>query len=70
MGEDVWGYARFSSLLTLDYLLLMEIVQFPSRGTIKYNSLNDKLFGVKIHLLPDKVEFYFTVYSLREIVQV
>lgn len=36
-SKDVWVYARFSSLLTLDYLLLMEFIRFLSRVTIKYN---------------------------------
>lgn len=41
---------------------------FPSRMTIRYNLLNDSPFGVKIHFLPDNVEFYFILYNLRKIV--
>lgn len=66
-GWGVWPHGRFSSL-TLDYLLSVEFIHFPSKVTIRYDLLNDKLLGVKIHFLPDKVEFYFTSYNLRKIV--
>lgn len=34
VAEDVWIYVGFSSLLTWDYLLLMEFIQFPPKVTM------------------------------------